>query len=57
MVDKFDAVRVQNTKINENLVQEDLRNFRGTFPENNYDCVKVEIQSFLKHPKLSKSVQ
>ena len=34
-----------------------LRNFRGTFPENKYDCGKIQIQSFSEHPKLSKSVQ
>ena len=34
-----------------------LGNFRGTFPENKHDCEKVEVQSFLEHPKLSKSVQ
>ena len=50
---KFEATTTKN----KNFRSKGLRNFRGTFPENKYDCAKVEIQSFLEHPKFSKSVQ
>ena len=40
-------------KIWEKLIQ-DLRNFRGTFPENKYDCGKVQIKQMGRKQKIIK---
>ena len=52
----FEYSQASTSKI-KNFRSNGLGNFRGTFPENKYDCGKVEIHSFLEHPKFSKSVQ
>ena len=52
----FWGFRNKTTKIKD-FWSNGLRNFRGTFPGEKYDCEKVEVQNFLEHPKLSKSTQ